>query len=75
VSGAATSAAEGELLTPRAVAARIGVNVHTVYGWIGSGELESIDVGSKPPGERLKRGPWRISERALEKFLAERSTQ
>lgn len=66
---------EGALLSPAAIARRVGVDLHTVYAWINSGQLEAIDVGVKPPDARSKRGPWRVSERALEKFLAERSTQ
>lgn len=62
------------LLTPGEAADRARVDVEAVYSWIGSGQLEAIDVGRKPPNEKRKRGPWRISARALDKFLAERST-
>lgn len=66
---------DGALLRPTEVAARVRVSVRVVYGWILSEQLEAIDVGRRPANERRKRGPWRISERALEKFLAGRSTQ
>jgi excisionase family DNA binding protein len=44
---------------------RYGVTVHTVLGWIRSGELRAVNVGRKP-GARKPR--WRITQQALDQF-------
>lgn len=64
-------AEDGALLTPDEVAARVGVRREVVYSWISGEQLEAIDVARRV-GTRPR---WRISERALSKFLADRSTQ
>jgi excisionase family DNA binding protein len=59
---------DGKLLTPAEVASLMRVGTKTVYAWIENEGLEAMDVstGGVPR--------WRISERALDKFKAERST-
>jgi hypothetical protein len=49
---------------------RYGVTVHTVLGWIHSGELRAINVGRRP-GTRKPR--WRITQAALDAFEALRT--
>jgi excisionase family DNA binding protein len=44
---------------------RFGVTVHTVLGWIRSGELRAVNVGRRP-GARKPR--WRITQAAVEAF-------
>ncbi|MBI1913226.1 MAG: hypothetical protein HYS12_00455 [Planctomycetes bacterium] len=41
------------------------MTVHTVLGWIQSGELRAINVGRKPGAKKPR---WRISEEALKAF-------
>ena len=59
-------------LTPAAVAARLGVGVGKVTGWIRRGQLRAIDVASEPgPG---KRRSWRITFDDLAAFERQRAT-
>jgi excisionase family DNA binding protein len=60
---------DGELLTVAEVADRMRVREKTVYAWIEDEEIDAIDVSA-----RGARPAWRVSERALAKFKAERST-
>jgi transposase len=50
---------------------RYNVTQHTVLGWIASGELKAINVGTVP-GKRKPR--WRITEAAIAEFEAQRAT-
>jgi hypothetical protein len=52
-----------------AVAEALAVDERRVRGWIKSGELQAIDVGPA----RGKHRRWRISQDALDVFLARRS--
>ena len=56
--------------TPPAIAKRYAVGVGTVLGWIRSGELAAINVGSGP-----KRPRWRIMPEAIETFERRRTAQ
>jgi excisionase family DNA binding protein len=58
------------MYTVQDIQRRYSVTVHTVLGWIRSGELRAINVGRKP-GARKPR--WRISEAALEQFELSRT--
>jgi hypothetical protein len=44
---------------------RYSVTVHTVLGWIRSGDLRAINVGRRPGAKKPR---WRITEAALEAF-------
>lgn len=52
-----------------AVAEALTVDQRRVKAWIRSGELPAVDVG--PPGGKHRR--WRISQEAIDVFLARRS--
>ena len=52
-------------LSVRDVCERLGVNEHTVLGWIRSGELRAVNVGRRPGGKKPR---WRITQEALEAF-------
>jgi excisionase family DNA binding protein len=52
------------------VAEALHVDERPVRGWIKSGELRAVNCGSKASGKKPR---WRISEDALEAFLAARS--
>lgn len=58
-------------LTPNQLAARYGVGVHKVLGWIRRGELRALNVAS----ELSKRPQWRISADALAEFENRRASQ
>jgi len=59
-------------LTPAAVAARLGVGVGKVLGWIRRGQLRGIDVAAEPgPGKRRR---WRVTLADLAAFEAARAT-
>ena len=59
-------------LTPADVAARLGVGVGKVLGWIRRGQLRAIDVASEPgPGKRRR---WRVKPADLATFEQERAT-
>ena len=53
------------MLTVRDICKRYGVTVHTVLGWIRSGQLSAVNVGRHPDNKKPR---WRIPEPALEKF-------
>ena len=53
------------MYTVRDLQRRYGVTVHTVLGWIRSGELRAVNVGRRP---RAKKPRWRISQQSLEAF-------
>ena len=44
---------------------RYGVTVHTVLGWIRSGDIRALNVGRRQGAMKPR---WRISEAALEAF-------
>ncbi len=44
---------------------RYGVTVHTVLGWIRSGELKAVNVGRRSGAKKPR---WRISPEALAAF-------
>jgi excisionase family DNA binding protein len=48
-----------------------GVSDKTVRRWIQNGELKAINVGRNPNGRKPR---WRISQSALDAFLAARTT-
>jgi Helix-turn-helix domain len=53
------------MYTVQDIQRRYSVTVHTVLGWIRSGELRAVNVGRRP-GARKPR--WRITQAALEAF-------
>lgn len=59
----------GRLLTPKEVAARLGVSRDTVYSWIERRELEAIDLSVSGSS----RSRWHVSEGALAAFMRRRS--
>lgn len=44
---------------------RYGVTVHTVLGWIKTGELRAVNVGRRLGAKKPR---WRITEEALQEF-------
>jgi transposase len=58
------------MYTIRDLQIRFGVSVHTVLGWVNSGELKAINVGVTL-GKKKPR--WRISADALAAFEAARA--
>jgi excisionase family DNA binding protein len=59
------------MFTVQDVCDRYGVTVHTVLGWIRSGELRAVNVGRQ---QRARKPRWRISEEALVAFEQVRAT-
>jgi excisionase family DNA binding protein len=59
-----------KLLTTRQVADRCGVDVGKIGRWIRSGQLSAVDVAENQGG----RPRWRISQEAIEAFLARRQS-
>jgi excisionase family DNA binding protein len=55
----------------RQIAARCGVSVRTVRAWIRAGELKAVNL-SRTPGSRKPR--WRVTQAALDAFLALRTS-
>jgi hypothetical protein len=66
------STASGSALTVREYAARLGVSVPVILGYIRSGDLAAIDVSSKPG---IGRPTWRIPESAIVDFILRRSSR
>ena len=58
------------MYTVQDIQRRYGVAVHTVLGWIRSGELRAVNVGRQPGAKKPR---WRISQAALEAFEALRT--
>ncbi|MFA9477115.1 helix-turn-helix domain-containing protein [Phycisphaerales bacterium AB-hyl4] len=58
-------------LSPPAYAKLLGCNVSKVLAWIGDGQLEAIDVSTRPG---IGRPRWRISSEAIERFERRRSS-
>ena len=58
-------------LSPPAVAQTLGVNESKILGWIRNGELRGVNVAQNRNG----RPRWRVSQEALDAFLAARSPQ
>ena len=58
------------MFTVQEIQRRYSVTVHTVLGWIRSGELRAVNVGRKPGAKKPR---WRITEKALEQFEAVRT--
>ncbi len=56
--------------TPPQVAEQFGIDAAKVLGWIHSGQLIAVDVSAKRGG----RPRWRISQSALDSFLAGRQS-
>jgi hypothetical protein len=63
-----TSTTTEKAITPPVVAARYGVNVHRVLGWIARGELAAVNVGD---GSRPR---WRIMPESLADFERRRAS-
>jgi hypothetical protein len=53
------------MLTVRDIQRRYAVTVHTVLGWIRSGELRAVNVGRRPGAKKPR---WRITVEALAAF-------
>lgn len=64
-----TITAPPPMLTPPRVAQHFGVSADKVRAWITSGQLDAIDVSTRPGG----RPRWRISEANLLEFEARRA--
>ncbi|MGA2067818.1 MAG: helix-turn-helix domain-containing protein [Thermoguttaceae bacterium] len=60
----------GTALTPPELARQLRVDVHTVLGWIGNGELRAVNVGT-----RGKRPRWRIDPADVVVFEQRRAAQ
>jgi hypothetical protein len=58
-------------LTPPDLAKRLGVNCHKILLWIASGELQAVNVATRPTGQPR----WRITPAAIEAFELRRSSQ
>lgn len=58
------------MYTVEDIATRYCVTIHTVLGWIKTGELKSINVGRS---HGAKKPRWRITEQALVEFEALRT--
>ena len=53
------------MFTVQDVQRRYGVTVHTVLGWIRSGELRAVNVGRRLGAKKPR---WRITQQALDAF-------
>ena len=58
------------MFTVQDIQKRYGVTVHTVLGWLASGELKAINVGRSPDKKKPR---WRITESALAAFELSRT--
>lgn len=58
-------------LNPPAIAKRFHVKQQIVGEWIRTGELKAVDVSERRGG----RPRWRVSQQALDEFLATRSNR
>lgn len=59
-------------LTPKQYAARLGVSIPVVLGYIASGDLAAIDVSSRPG---VGRASWRLPADSICAFEAKRSAR
>ena len=59
------------MFTVQDLCERYGVTVHTVLGWIRSGELKAVNVGRRLGAKKPR---WRITQAALDAFEAIRTT-
>ena len=53
------------MFTVQDIQRRYGVTVHTVLGWIRSGELRAVNVGRRLGAKKPR---WRVSQEALDAF-------
>jgi excisionase family DNA binding protein len=53
------------MYTVQDIQRRYGVSVHTVLGWVRSGELRAVNVGRRAGAKKPR---WRVSEEALAAF-------
>jgi excisionase family DNA binding protein len=60
------------VLTVKQVANRLNCCIDTVYAHIYAGTLHAINISRKPG---VTRPAWRVSEKALERFIAEQESQ
>jgi hypothetical protein len=58
------------MYTVQDIRRRYAVTVHTVLGWIRSGELPAVNVGRRPGAKKPR---WRITQQALEAFELRRA--
>lgn len=65
------SSATPRWLTPPAIAAQLGMDVHRVLAAIRRGDLQAVDL--REPGSSRPR--YRVSPEALDKYLAARMVQ
>lgn len=56
--------------TPPRIAEMLGVQVTKVHHWIERGELVAINLADRLDGKRPR---WKVSQQALEDFLASRT--
>lgn len=64
-----TAAPTAPMLTPSAVAERLGVSINKVHAWIVSGELRAVNVASAGS----KRPRYRVAPDALDDLLRARA--
>jgi excisionase family DNA binding protein len=57
-------------LTVRDLCERYGVTEGTILTWINSGELRAVNVGRHPGAKKPR---WRITQEAMEAFVALRT--
>jgi transposase len=62
----------GTTFTPKEVAARYGVDIDKVYGWLRTGLLPSINVAAKPGGRKPR---YTIRQQNLDHFEQARATK
>lgn len=60
-----------KLLTTRQVAELFAVPQDRVCDWIASGQLEAVDVSTRPGG----RATWRITAKAVDQFRRSRAAR
>jgi excisionase family DNA binding protein len=58
--------------TVKAVAEKLGVQIHAVLRWISKGEIAATNLARDAAGQRPR---WRIAEQALAEFLERRTKQ
>jgi len=57
--------------SPPQLAKRYGCKVNKIHHWIRAGELQAVNVASRPDGQPR----WRISEESLAAFELRRASQ
>ena len=64
--------AASRYLTPAQVAEQFDVDLRIVRGWIKSGELRAVNLGTRADARKPR---WRIAQTDLDLFLSRRAVQ